>query len=71
MPLARHSMWGAKVEGLRATLAAQEQHSEALEQELVMRPTVLQVGRAGGCAVAALLLALAIRCSAVACNALD
>jgi hypothetical protein len=37
-------MWGAKAEGLRATLAAQEQHAQALEQELAMRPTVLQVG---------------------------
>jgi hypothetical protein len=64
-------MWGAKVEGLRATLGAQEQHSEALEQELGMRPTVLQVGGAEGFAVAALLLVLAVRYSAVTCSALD
>lgn len=36
-------MWAAKAEGLKATLAAQEQHAQALEQELQMRPTVMQV----------------------------
>lgn len=37
------SMWEARVEGMRATLQATEQHSRALEQELGMRPTAAQV----------------------------
>lgn len=38
-----HSMWDARVEGLKATLVATEQHTHALEAELRMRPTVQQV----------------------------
>ena len=38
-----HSMWEARLEGLKATLQATEQHSHALERELAMRPTVQQV----------------------------
>ncbi len=34
-----HSMWEARVGGLRASLAATEQHARALEQELSMRPS--------------------------------
>lgn len=37
------SMWGARVEGLRATLLATEAHAAALEQELAARPTLTQV----------------------------
>lgn len=37
------SMLEAKVEGLRATLAATEQHAQALEEELAARPTQQQM----------------------------
>ena len=36
-------MWEARLEGLKATLQATEQHAHALERELAMRPTVQQV----------------------------
>lgn len=36
-------MWEARVEGLKATLAATEAHAAALEQELAARPTISQV----------------------------
>ena len=38
-----HSMWESRVEGVRATLAATEQHTRTLEDEMRMRPTVQQV----------------------------
>ncbi len=34
-----HSMWEARVDGLKASLQATEQHARALEQQLAMRPT--------------------------------
>lgn len=38
-----NEMWATKLEGLRATLQATTLHSQALEEELAMRPTVVQV----------------------------
>ena len=38
-----HSMWESRLEGLKATLQATEQHARALDRELGMRPTVQQV----------------------------
>ena len=40
-------MWEARVDGLRSTLTATEQHSKALEEELAMRPTQAHVGAEG------------------------
>ncbi len=34
-----HSMWEARVEGLRASMQATEQHARALEEQLANRPT--------------------------------
>ncbi len=41
-------MLESRLEGLRATLAATEQHAAALEEELAARPTQTQVGAARG-----------------------
>lgn len=38
----------SRLEGLRATLAATEQHAAALEEELAARPTQTQVGAGRG-----------------------
>jgi hypothetical protein len=38
-------MWEARLEGVRASLAATEQHARALEQELAARPTNQQVNK--------------------------
>uniref|UniRef100_A0A7S3QQW6 Cux N-terminal domain-containing protein n=1 Tax=Dunaliella tertiolecta TaxID=3047 RepID=A0A7S3QQW6_DUNTE len=37
------SMWAARVEGLKATIQATEQHARAMEEQLAMRPTNQQV----------------------------
>jgi homeobox protein cut-like len=37
------SMWSARVEGLKSTIQATEQHARAVEQQLAMRPTNQQV----------------------------
>ena len=37
------NVWEARMEGLRATLHATEQHAHALEEQLKMRPTARQV----------------------------